>query len=361
MPPRPGTMPDDFVELRLADCFAAGVSCAIAGCLDSPGADHAHAISLGRRVAFDSSRCVRQGTGSAKTRLSRRRAATLKRVFAAWNARQAKIQGVSCHVGNPESVCRRDTHCREVEASRNLQRMRCSSRTRTASVEVTLPQSEWWGEGRGPAAKRLQRVRLQRRSAGGKRRRSFCIVADGSRNLRLRVPVASANRRRSPSGGGYRSKTRPTGAAAGDLLLIVREVDLRPLRSRGPAARRRRVVTENCRVVSENAVVDGARCIETQMDAINHSERCWVDPARDDSVVRWERRQSDCPAWKSRSTFSAAAIANGFRRDGRGVSAGDGGGPPASFEARVTNCTILNQKLPEGTFSPAGPPGTRRL
>src|SRR5580692_8765981 len=44
------------------------------------------------------------------------------------------------------------------------------------------------------------------------------------------------------------------------------------------------------RVVTENALVAGLRCIELQKTKDNNRwllERCWVDPARDDIIVAY--------------------------------------------------------------------------
>ncbi len=214
------------------------------------------------------------------------KSATLKRVFAAWNARQARIQAF--HVTWDLRIrLPRGYALPRGRGVAGLQPM-VSEPNEDRDVELTLPQSEWWGEG----ADRLRSDfgEFAPSGAGGwKEAGQLCLVADGSRNLRLRVPASAEEQ---PTLAIWRKvpvKNPSNTTSGGDFLLPRREADLRPL---GFALRPARAASEwspeNCRVVSENAFVNGVRCIGIQMDKIDHSERCWVDPSRDYSVVRWE-------------------------------------------------------------------------
>jgi hypothetical protein len=114
--------------------------------------------------------------------------------------------------------------------------------------------------------------------------------------------------------------------------------------------------TDRCRIVGEE-VLDKVRCIKVQMDELDRSEMCWVDPTRDNIVVRWEKRQG---------FFSPTSIAIDYRQDKQ-----HGWVPvhwkrdlPAfnsplrgKIESTVTRYTI-NEKLPADTFACSSPPGT---
>jgi hypothetical protein len=222
-----------------------------------------------------------------------------------------------------------------------------------------LSQSEWWGEG----ADRLRNDfgEFVPSDAGGwKEAGQLCVVADGSRHLRLRLP-ASADEL--PTLAIWRIvpvKNPSSTMTSGDSLLAKREVDLVPLRfALRPSGLSPDWSQDNCGVVSENAVLDGVRCIEIQIDKIAYSDRCWVDPSRDYSVVRWERRQPGFPPLEITIHVESRGNREWVPSRWSWRFSAEGGAPPASFEATVRSCTILNQNLPEGTFSPSGPPGTR--
>jgi hypothetical protein len=290
---------------------------------------------------------------------------TLTRVFAAWNARQARIKAfhvtwdLRIRLPRGSALPRWAGFLGSGGWGFAGLRPKISESGEDQDVELTLPQSEWWGE--GPDRLRSDFGEFAPSSDGGwKEAGQLCVVADGSRHLRLRVP-ASADEL--PTLAVWRIvpvKNPSSTMTSGDSLLAKREVDLVPLRfALRPAGLAPDWSQDNCRVVSENAVLDGVRCIEIQLDKIAYSDRCWVDPSRDYSVVRWERRQPGFPPLEitidleSRSNREWAPTRWSWR------FSGEGGAPAASFEATVRSCTILNQNLPEGTFSPTGPPGTR--
>ena len=114
--------------------------------------------------------------------------------------------------------------------------------------------------------------------------------------------------------------------------------------------------TDHCRIVGEE-VLDKVRCIKVQMDELDRSEMCWVDPTRDNIVVRWEKRQG---------FFAPTSIIIDYRQDKQ-----HGWVPihwkrdlPAfnsplrgKIESTVTRYAI-NEKLPADTFACSYPPGT---
>jgi hypothetical protein len=53
---------------------------------------------------------------------------------------------------------------------------------------------------------------------------------------------------------------------------------------------------ETCRLVTENAIIDGARDVKIERpfdaDGVRGVDICWVDPSREDLVVAWEMRRT---------------------------------------------------------------------
>jgi hypothetical protein len=290
---------------------------------------------------------------------------TLNRVFAAWNARQTRIKAfhvtwdLRIHAARGAALPRPAGMLESGEWGLAGLPLRNSGARADQDLELTLSQSEWWGEG----SERLRSDfgEFAPSDAGGwKETAQLCVVSDGNRHLRLREP-ASADE--SPTLAIWRQvpiKNRSRTEISGDSLLSKREVDLEPLRfalRSGNAASD--WLLENCRVISESADLGGIRCIEIQMDKSEYSDRCWVDPARDYSVVRWERRQPWLPPLETTIELQPRGNREWMPSRWSWRFVADGGGPSVSFEATVTRCTILDQKLPEGTFSPFGPPQTR--
>ena len=116
--------------------------------------------------------------------------------------------------------------------------------------------------------------------------------------------------------------------------------------------------SDNCQVVSENAIVGNVHCIKLQQIVDNHCETCWVDPNRDYVVVFWERRIADRPA---------RSVAIEYRLDAQHVwlpsrwtcrVAGRDAQQSATLEATVTQYT-LNETFHEYPFAKSYPPGTQ--
>ncbi|HET6326369.1 MAG TPA: M56 family metallopeptidase [Planctomycetaceae bacterium] len=111
------------------------------------------------------------------------------------------------------------------------------------------------------------------------------------------------------------------------------------------------------RVVSENALINGRRCVEIQNSNQkgNNFENWWVDPARDDVVVAYEFW---VPPLQSREPASAVSIEHRHDQTHGWVPARwtyDYGG--CLVESTVSKFAI-NERLPEDTFSLDVAPGT---
>jgi hypothetical protein len=62
--------------------------------------------------------------------------------------------------------------------------------------------------------------------------------------------------------------------------------------------------SQDCRLITENAIIDGARYTKIEQTVSDHGiptvDACWVDPRRDDVVVAWERRPKAGPSHPTR-------------------------------------------------------------
>jgi len=230
-------------------------------------------------------------------------------------------------------------------------------------VELTIPRSEFWVDGKDRVRDEFFTVICKGLSDWPRAARIRMIV-DGTTISRLTMPTAPGE--------------SPVIAIWGQTS--VKGLSAFPLRERGSRPDPRTYdwkplclafrpldqalgwpSVENCRIVAENDLVDGVRCVEVQMDAVDHSQKVWVDPSRDDIAVRWERRQGFA---------SPTAVAIEYQRDkehgwvpsrwkrqlpGQPDQKVDIKG---SLEATVTHYSI-NEKFPSDTFARSFPSGTR--
>jgi beta-lactamase regulating signal transducer with metallopeptidase domain len=296
------------------------------------------------------------------------KSATLARVFAAWKARQERVQ--SFHLSWTTRVTLQKGFVLPFPDEPLIAGLRPGDFADPAEkqIDIAMPPSEWWGEG-------ASRFRSDFRSVGNdgangwKQLAQVRIIRDGSLFSRLLVPV---NARESPSIDIWREsaiKDSNRASVAGDLRLKWHEVDLAPLRL---ALRPMIQVSsesapiiynscawspDNCQVVGENAIVGNVHCIKLQQNVNNHFETCWVDPKRDYVVVYWERRIADRPA---------RSVAIEYRQDREHgwlpwrwtCEVAGNAGQRSSIEATVTQYTI-NEPFHEYPFGKSYPPGTQ--
>jgi hypothetical protein len=270
----------------------------------------------------------------------------LARVFTAWHARQGRIKSFY-FVWNLRVVLPKGYEFANVQGLAGVRKWDVASEK---DVEFTVPQSEWSGEG-------LDRLRSDfsefapSGAAGWKETGRFRITRDGFLNSRLKVPTNSAE---PPTISIWRKvavKHPSRMVSSGDFLLDALAIDLAPLRlAARPLSPASDWSPENCRVVSEDALVGNAHCIKLQMDKVDHSEQCWVDPKRDYSVVRWERRKSNIAPLNVAIDAQQGADHEWLpARWSWRLSGGPAGQAPL-FEATVTRC-MINKKLPDATFA----------
>ncbi len=113
------------------------------------------------------------------------------------------------------------------------------------------------------------------------------------------------------------------------------------------------------RIVTENAVIAGVRCVELQNSDANDRwlERCWVDPTRDDIIVAKELQFHPKDEGRPKDVRT---IAIQYRRDpvhGWVPAAWTSQQPGELSEDRITKFAI-NEPIPPETFSLKLAPGT---
>jgi beta-lactamase regulating signal transducer with metallopeptidase domain len=293
---------------------------------------------------------------------------TLERVFAAWKARQERVK--SFHFSWTARVTLPKGYAPPSSDDPLLAGLRTGENGPGRDVEMTIPQSEWWGDGESRFRSDIPVVGPSGAN-GGRQRSRIRVIQDGNLFSRLEVPV---NPRETALMSLYRKldikNPEPAAGTSGDLLLKWREVDLAPLRlalrpltqvpfDSAPFCYNTLAWSpENCQVVSENAIVGNVHCIKLEQDRNNHFETCWADPKRDYIVVLWERRILDRPA---------RSVAIEYRQDREHgwlpshwtcQVAGSPAQRSPTLEATVTHYTI-NEPFHDNPFANTSPSSTK--
>jgi hypothetical protein len=287
------------------------------------------------------------------------RAQTLSRVIAAWRARQDQVKSFhfawDSRITLPKGYAFPTYYDNPVVGGLIDQGAQIGDQ----NVEITIPQSEFWVMGQGRLRDEFFEVAYKGAKDWPKKSRVRNII-DGNVISRLMTPVALGevpvisiwrqeeikNLAAFKLGRLYRPDARTNEWAP--LCLAFRRLDP-TLGWPSP---------ENCGIVGENVLVDGARCIKIRMDGFEHSEMCWVDPSRDDIIVQWEKRigrgHPISVAIEYRRDKEHGWIPSRWKRQLPGTKAGIDG----AIESTVTHYTI-NEKLPDDAFAHSSPPGTR--
>jgi hypothetical protein len=301
----------------------------------------------------------KRSTGTTKAgSTDAERAHQLSRIFAAWRARQDRVKSFHCswdsRVALPKGYAFPIYMDPPVVGGLHDERAEIGAE----SVEFTIPSSQLWVEGN-------DRIRDEYVELSFKGPRDWPQTArirklvDGMRVSRLEIPAAAGKSPQLVAWDQLSLKNQAAFQLAGLRRLDPQTFDFEPLcfafRALAPALG---WSPENCRIVGENVLVDGVRCVQIQMDTMDHSEMCSVDTNRDDVVVRWEIR-------RARSTPVSVAIE--YRRDkdhgwipSRWKRQLPGRNPNTngSIESTITQCTI-NEKIPGDTFALSSPLDTR--
>ncbi len=287
---------------------------------------------------------------------------TLRKVFAAWEAREERIKSfyfawtfhVALHKGHQTVP---DGYCFPFAGGLVLVDKGEGAVGVDKDVEFTAPQSEWSGDGFDRLRSDYTEFR-HRAVDGWTETRRFRVTQDGILNSRLQIPVRSADDpwitiwRKAPIKHPSRLNPRVQQFEESEIDLTPLRLALRPSRTAPEWS------PENCWVISEDAFLGNVHCIELQMDKVNHSERCWIDPQRDYSVVRWQRRDNQLAPLDFAIEVQQGPDGEWLpQRWSWQLSDGTGAGA-ASFDATVTR-RMINKKLPATTFFADYPRGTR--
>jgi beta-lactamase regulating signal transducer with metallopeptidase domain/thiol-disulfide isomerase/thioredoxin len=286
----------------------------------------------------------------------------LRKVFAAWKAREERIKSFyfawTFHVAlHKAHQAVRDGYCFPFAGGLVLADKGEGAVGVDKDVDFTAPQSEWSGDGFDRLRSDYTEFR-HRAVDGWTETRRFRVTQDGILNSRLQIPVRSADEawialwRKAPIK--HPSRLRPR-----VQLFEESEIDLTPLRlALRPSRTAPEWSPENCWVISEDALVGHVHCIELQMDKVNHSERCWVDPQRDYSVVRWQRRDNQLAPLDFAVEVQQGPDGEWLPQRWSWQISDATGARAASFDATVTR-RMINKKLPATTFVADYPRGTR--
>jgi len=305
--------------------------------------------------------------------LSGNRSPTVARVFAAWKTRQEYVKSFhfswDCRIDLPKgyafpeepSLAALEAHRGEIVAD---------------NVQYTIPQSEFWGLGQDRFRDEFLMVSYAAPDSW-KRTARIRNVIDGVTHSRLWVPLASAE---APLMTVWRQFNGPNNSdmeLSGDSHWVARDIDLVPLLlTFRPVNAATGMVPERCRVISESARIGDVACVELRFDPIDdwqwqrffqksspspdRSDTCWVDPRRDYTIVRWERKRPWLKQIVSIAIDYERDLKHGWvpshwRQDFPGARRTPKSG---TFEATVTRYSI-NEALPEATFSRESPIRTR--
>jgi beta-lactamase regulating signal transducer with metallopeptidase domain len=306
-------------------------------------------------IGSAATQAVNEAQPAAKSR-------TLRKVFAAWEAREDRIKSFyfawNLRVALPKGY-QFVPERYQFPFAGGLAGVRKGDAAldNAKDVEFTAPQSEWSGD--GPDRLRSDFTDfLYSRVDGWKEIQRSRLTQNGILYSRLLVPAHSAE---APKIAIWRKVPvkHPSNQWGSFGFFEESEIDLTPLRlALRPTTTASDWSPENCRVLSEDALLDNVHCIMLQMDKVDHSERCWVDPHRDYSVVRWQRRQNELAALDFAIDVQQGPDGEWLPQRWSWRLSAAPAAPAASFEATATR-RMINKKLPATTFVADYPRGTR--
>jgi len=158
-------------------------------------------------------------------------------------------------------------------------------------ANVAIPQSGWWEDGDGRFREDSLEVEYDddgnwRQIAGAR------LIHDGSLSSQLIVPQASTPHVSVDRPwitiwqGGVRN---PTSKHAPQDLLRFGRSQFTPLRlALWPMNANLNQAGVKCQIVNEDAETNGVHCVEIRINNYSDIATYWVDPKRDDVVVRWD-------------------------------------------------------------------------
>jgi hypothetical protein len=281
---------------------------------------------------------------------------TLARVFADWKARQERVKSLhftwDFRIELPKGYVFPDD---PVVGGLNAAGVKIDA----DGVHYTMPPSEFWSEGPDRFRDEFFMV-LCTGPNDWKQTARIRATIEGKRNTRLKLPIGSDEEPHATIWNKVKVEKRSAwSGTGGNPQWDARDIDLVPLLlTFRPFHPTLGWSPERCRVVSEDAMVGNVHCVAIQMDDFRHSETCWVDPARDNVIVFWEKSQRRTPSVSVTIEYQRDKAHGWIPSRWKRELAGSKPSAMATGEAIVTRYAI-NEKLPAETFAPAFPPGTR--
>jgi thiol-disulfide isomerase/thioredoxin len=284
----------------------------------------------------------------ASERLPETKSPTLARVFAAWKAREDRVKSFHFNweyrVTLPKGFA-----FPEAPIIGGLKAVGVT--IKSDGVHHTLPTSAFWGEGADRFRDDFSLV-VCKGPNDWKPIERYSDTINGAKHARLKTPIGSE----APPQAAVWNEVQPEKAR--DQQVDARPNDWAPVMlAFRPFDRAFGWKRDRCRLVSEEELVGETRCIVIQMDELSKSERCWVEPARDYAIVRWEKRPLRLPKVAITIDYQDDKLHGWipirWTRHLRGAT------PDATGTAEaVVIRYAVNESLPKETFNPVFPPGT---
>ncbi|HET6327733.1 MAG TPA: thioredoxin family protein [Planctomycetaceae bacterium] len=284
----------------------------------------------------------------ASERLPEAKSPTLARVLAAWKAREDRVKTLHL-TWEYRLALPKGYHFPEAPVVGGLKASGVA--IKSEDVHQTLPPSEFWAEGANRVRDDFSLV-VCKGPNDWKPSERISVTTNGAKHARSKTPIGSD----APPQAVVWNEVEPE--RTGDQQIDARPDDWAPLiltfRPFDPAFGWKR---ERCRLVTDNDLVGQTPCIVIQTDELSKSERCWVDPARDYAIVKWEKRPLRMPSVSVTIDYQNDKLHGWipvrWKRDLRGAS------PEATgtAEAVVAHYEV-NESLPKETFAPVFPAGT---
>jgi beta-lactamase regulating signal transducer with metallopeptidase domain len=292
---------------------------------------------------------------------------TVERIFAAWKARQRRVK--SFHfTWDTRMVLPKGYEFPNQPVLAGLRTWQAEADS-DKSLQFTIPQSEWWGEGDDRFRSDLSNV-MYVGATGWKQTGRTRLIDNGQLHSRLDLTFSPEMANWMSVWRNISIKNPSTMSSSGSMILHERWLELSPLRlslrpTLGPYFDSQRFADktlawspEDSRVVSENSIIGNVHCIKLQRNNEYASETCWVDPKRDYVVVLWERQQGPAPARSVAIDYRQGSSQVWLPSSWRWEIAGSSGLAPATFEAKVTKSSI-NEQFPDHPFADSAPAGTQ--
>ena len=223
--------------------------------------------------------------------------ATLKRILANWKTRQEDLKSLH-FVWDSRLMLPKGAGYWQTSQGNRIHRR--SAR----DTQLGIPSTEVWIEGEDRFRTEFSAPQFDEVPTLGSR---FRGTLNAGRNVTLEIPPEDLRPRATIWKDHYDHES--TAPLLRVLLLGCRPGDWRAT-GRHP---------ELFAVLTEHAIIDNVHCVKLEKSSRRNQlkETCWVDPGRDDVVIRWEIGDRARPDFGPRSTINEARSMVGFPFAGR--------------------------------------------